>query len=139
MTDKNKQQLSFGKNKNFVPYEQLTDIPSRLFRKITEKLNINQAKWKTFLDDYLRWQHPDDSAPAAEVKRARSTALGNIQSTLFCSKSLSWNKLLMGMKIARITSVKLTLEFETESGEKHVIEERTVLRKVQKESESVDD
>lgn len=129
MNDKKKQQLSFGKNKNFVPYEHLTDIPSRLFRKITDVLQIGNAKWKTYLDDYLRWQHPDNSGTPADVKRARSTALGNIQSTLFCSKTLSWNKLLMGMKIARITRVKLTLEIETESGEKHTITEETLLRK----------
>lgn len=128
MIDKNKG-LSFNKNKNFVPYDQLTDVPSRLFRKIVDVLAINNAKWKTYLDDYLRWQHPDDSGPAAEVKRNRSTALGNLQSTLFHSKNLSWNKLLVALKICRITKIKLTLEIETESGEQHTISETTILRK----------
>ncbi|EBY9763894.1 hypothetical protein D5W64_12345 [Salmonella enterica subsp. enterica serovar Saintpaul] len=128
MIDKNKG-LSFSKNKNFVPYEQLTDTPSRLFRKIIEVLDINNAKWKTYLDDYLRWQHPDDSGPVAEVKRNRSTALGNLQSTLFYSKNLTWNKLLVALKICRITKIKISLEIETESGEQHTISETTLLRK----------
>lgn len=133
MVDKNKQ-LTF-KNKNFVPTEQLTDIPSRLFRRITEVLNINQAKWRTFMDDYLRWTHPDDSGPAADVKRARSTALGNIQSTLFCSKTLTWNKLLLALKISRVTEVEVSFKIKTESGEEHVIVERTLLRKLRNEPE----
>lgn len=128
MIEKNKG-LSFGKNKNFVPAEQLTDVPSRLFRKIVEVLNINNAKWKTYLDDYLRWQHPDDSGPAAEVKRQRSTALGNLQSTLFYSKNLTWNKLLVALKICRVTKIRVIFEIETESGEQHTITETTVLRK----------
>lgn len=128
MIDKNKT-VSFSKNKNFVPYEQLTDTPSRLFRKIIEVLEINNAKWKTYLDDYLRWQHPEDSGTPAEVKRNRSTALGNLQSTLFYSKNLTWNKLLVALKICRITKIKISLEIETESGEQHTISETTLLRK----------
>ncbi|AEV89710.1 hypothetical protein OBP_273 [Pseudomonas phage OBP] len=128
MNDK-KKALSFGKNKNFVPPEQLTDVPSRLFRKITQVLDINMAKWKTYLDDYLRWIHPDDSGPAADVKRNRSTAMGNIQSTLFFSKTLSWNKLLMGLKIAKIAEIEVIFKIKTESGEEHVITEKTILRK----------
>lgn len=129
MTDKKKSSLTFNKNKNFVPYEQLTDVPSRLFRKIIEVLQINNAKWKTYLDDYLRWTHPDDSGTPAEVKRNRSTALGNLQSTLFYSKNLSWNKLLVGAKVARVSKITATFVIETESGEQHTITETTILRK----------
>lgn len=129
MTDKKNTSLSFSKNKNFVPYDQLTDVPSRLFRKMIEVLQVNNAKWKTYIDDYLRWTHPDDSGPAAEVKRNRSTALGNLHSTLFCSKNLSWNKLLVGAKIARISKITATFTIETESGEIHTITEKTILRK----------
>lgn len=128
MIEKNKT-VSFIKNKNFIPYEQLTDTPSRLFRKIIDVLEINNAKWKTYLDDYLRWQHPEDSGTPAEVKRNRSTALGNLQSTLFYSKNLTWNKLLVALKICRITKIKISLEIETESGEQHTISETTLLRK----------
>lgn len=134
MIDK-KKALTFTKNKNFIPYEQLTDVPSRVFRKITDVLQINQAKWKTYMDDYLRWIHPDTSADAAEVKRARSTLLGNTQSTLFYSKSLSWNKLLMGLKILRITEIELSIKFKTESGEEHTITEKTLLRRSTKVDE----
>lgn len=128
MNDKIKSK-QYIKNKNLVPYEQLTDLPSRTFRKILEELDINQAKWKTYLDDFLRWSYPDDSAPPADVKRARSTALGNIQSTLFCSRTLSYNKFLMGLRILKIRETDLTITVTTESGDIKTVEEKTILRK----------
>lgn len=131
----NKKVSGFVKNRNFVPYEQLTDVPSRMYRKVIEKLGINQAKWKTYLDDYLRWLHPDDSAPANEVKRARSTALGNIQSTLFCSKTLTWNKFLTGLKIQKVSELEVVFRFKTESGEQIEIEEKIILQKERKSEE----
>jgi hypothetical protein len=128
MNDK-KKPTHYIKNKNFVPYEQLTDAPSRQFRKILEKLDINQAKWKTYLDEYLRLMHPDDSGPAMEVKRARSTALGNIQSTLFCSRTLSHNKFLMGLKILKVKEVDMVVTVTKESGETQTVSEKTILLK----------
>ncbi|QYN80114.1 hypothetical protein PQD71_gp212 [Kosakonia phage Kc263] len=133
--NENKKARPVIKNKNFVPYEQLTDTTSRLFRKIIEELGINQATWKTYLDDYLRWIHPDDSAPAAEVKRARSTDLGNIQNTLFCSRTLSYNKFLMGLKILKISETDLTIAVKTESGVTHTVFEKTILRKPSRKTE----
>jgi hypothetical protein len=128
MTEK-KKSTPIIKNKNLVPFEQLTDAPSRMFRKIIIDLGINQAKWKTYLDDYLRWVHPDDSGDPIDVKRARSTALGNIQSTLFCSNSLTWNKFLMGLKILKITMADIDIKIMTESGVEYNVGEKTVLGK----------
>ena len=128
MNDK-KNSTQFVKNQNFVPYEQLTDTPSRLFREILIELDINMAKWKTYLDDYLRWTYPDDSGPAIEIKRARSTALGNIQSTLFCSRTLSFNKFLMALKILKISETDLNITIKTESGVTKTVGEKTILRK----------
>lgn len=125
----NKKSRPVIKNKNFVPYEQLTETTSRLFRKIIEELGIDQATWKTYLDDYLRWIHPDDSGPAAEVKRARSTALGNIQNTLFCSNTLSYNKFLMGLKILKISEADINIQIKTEAGTVHTVSEKTILRR----------
>lgn len=133
--NENKKAKPVIKNKNFVPYEQLTDTPSRLFRNIIQELGINQAIWKTYLDDYLRWIHPDDSGPAAEVKRARSTDLGNIQNTLFCSRTLSYNKFLMGLKILKISEADLALSIKTESGVIHTVSERTILRRPSRKTE----
>jgi hypothetical protein len=132
MNDK-KKPVQYIKNRNFVPYEQLTDAPSRQFRKILDELDINQAKWKTYLDDYLRAIHPDDSGTAMEVKRARSTALGNIQSTLFCSRTLSHSKFLMGLKILKIREADIAVTVTTESGETTTVSEKTVLMKVPQE------
>lgn len=114
-------------NKNFVPYERLTDVPSRLFRNVTEALNINLAKWKTYMDDYLRWIHPDDGADPQEVKKQRSTTFSNIQSALFFSNSLTWNKLLMALKISKVVELEITFKIKTESGEEHIIKEITNL------------
>lgn len=124
-----KKNLQYVKNRNFVPYEQLTDTPSRLFRRILDELDINQAKWKTYLDDYLRSIHPDNSGPAMEVKRARSTALGNIQSTLFCSRTLSYNKFLMGLKILKVSETDVNITVKKESGEIKEVAEKTILLK----------
>jgi hypothetical protein len=129
MNDK-KKPVQYIKNKNFVPYEQLIDAPARQFRKILDALDINQAKWKTYLDDYLRSIHPDDSGPAMEVKRARSTALGNIQSTLFCSRTLSHNKFLMGLKILKIREADIIVTVTKESGETKTVSEKTILTKI---------
>lgn len=124
-----KKNLQYVKNRNFVTYEQLTDTPSRLFRRILDELDINQAKWKTYLDDYLRSIHPDNSGPAMEVKRARSTALGNIQSTLFCSRTLSYNKFLMGLKILKVSETDVNITVKKESGEIKTVSEKTILLK----------
>lgn len=133
MNDKKKSTQYVKNNKNFVPYEQLTDAPSRQFRKILEALDINQAKWKTYLDEYLRLIHPDGSGPAMDVKRARSTALGNIQSTLFCSRTLSHNKFLMGLKILKIREADIVVTVTKESGETKTVSEKTILLKLPKE------
>jgi hypothetical protein len=127
-----KKPAQYIKNKNYVPYEQLTDTLARKFREILDKLDINQAKWKTYLDDYLRDIHPDDSGDAMEVKRARSTALGNIQSTLFCSRTLSYNKFLMGLKILKISEAEVTIVLKKESGETTTVSERTILMRPQR-------
>jgi len=127
-----KKPAQYIKNKNYVPYEQLTDTLARKFREILDKLDINQAKWKTYLDDYLRDIHPDDSGDAMEIKRARSTALGNIQSTLFCSRTLSYNKFLMGLKILKISEAEVTIVLKKESGETTTVSERTILMRPQR-------
>lgn len=127
-----KKPAQYIKNKNYVPYEQLTDSLARKFREILDKLDINQAKWKTYLDDYLRDIHPDDSGTAIDVKRARSTALGNIQSTLFCSRTLSYNKFLMGLKILKISEVDVDITIKKESGETTTVSEKTILLRPQR-------
>lgn len=123
------QKLGFERNKNFVPEEQLTDTPSRLLRKIFKALNMNQSTWSSLMNEYLRWIHPDNSGTPAEVKKARSTTLGNTQSAYFMSKTLSFNKLIAAMKILKFRNVTFTISGETASGEKVTVSETTFLRK----------
>ena len=121
--------VPFGKTKNYVPKEQLTDTPSRMFREIMDVMGVNAAKWKSYMDEYLRWIHPDDSGPPLEVKKARGTSLGNAQSAYFCSRTLSFNKLITGLKILKLKRVTFKIECETESGEIFNVSETTILRR----------
>lgn len=127
--EKKTKNVPFGKNKNYVPLEQLTDTPSRMFRHIMDKMGVNAAKWKSYMDEYLRWIHPDDSGTPLEVKKARGTSLGNAQSAYFCSRTLSFNKLITGLKILKLKRVTFKIECETETGEVFDVSETTILRR----------
>lgn len=102
---------------NQIPYEQLTDTPSRLFRKITDQeLKINVSSWKTYLDDYIRKLHPDRLDDMETVKRERSTTIGNVNDTLWQRPTLTFKKLLTGLCILKAKRVKVSLEVEFKSG-----------------------
>lgn len=121
--------LGFERNKNFVPEEQLTNTPARLLRKIFKAVNLNQNTWVSLMDEYLRWIHPDNSGTPTEVKKARSTTLGNTQSAYFASKTLSFDKLVAAMKILKFKNVTFTISGETATGEKITVSETTFLRR----------
>lgn len=125
---KEKGTANFGTNKNYIPTEQLTDTPARMFRKVMDKLNVNMAMWKSYMTDHLRFIHPDNSGTSFEVKKARGTSLGNANSAYFFSKTLSFNKLIEGLKILKIRKVTIRLECELETGEKFEISETSYLR-----------
>lgn len=133
MTDQKKidkaTSTGFERNKNFVPVEALTDPPSRLFRAVLKMLGMNQSKWMSYVNEYLRWIHPDGSAPSAELKKMRSTTLGNAQSAYFFSKSLSFNKLIAGYKILKFRRVKFIIEAESPTGEIVTVSETVFLGK----------
>lgn len=125
MKDEKKTKLGFERNKNFVPDEELTDTPSRLLRKIFRKYGMNLSIWSSLMNDYLRWAHPDKSDEPEVVKKARSTTLGNAQSAYFCSKTLSFNKLIAAMKILKFKSVTFTITGETSTGKQITVSETT--------------
>lgn len=133
MKDENKNRkkatTGFEKNKNFVPVEALTDPPSRLFRKVLTMMGMNLSTWNSYMNEYLRWIHPDGSATPAEVKKMRSTTLGNAQTAYFFSKSLSFNKLIAGFKILKYRRVKFIIEAESATGEVLTVSETVFLGK----------
>lgn len=118
----------FGKNKNYVPFEQLTDTPARLFRMLGNAIGLNAAMWRSLMNDHLRMIHPDDSGTPADVKKARSTSLGNAQDAYFFKHSLTFNKLLEGMKILKVRKVSITFKCELESGKEVELSESIYLR-----------
>lgn len=130
MTDKKTKKVDagFGNNKNYVPPEQLTDAPARLFRQITDRIGLNMSKWTSYMNEHLKAIHPDDSGSPLEVKKARGTSLGNANQAYFYSKGLSFNKLLEGLKIIRLRRVTIRLECEMESGETFDVSETCWLR-----------
>lgn len=119
---------NFGTNKNYIPTEQLTDTPARLYRKILDKLGMNMAMWKSYMTDHLRFIHPDDSGTPMEVKKARGTSLGNANSAYFFSKTLSFNKLIEGLKIIKVKRVTVKIEYELETGDVYEVSETSYLR-----------
>ncbi|QDH47191.1 hypothetical protein PQC07_gp045 [Aeromonas phage D3] len=129
MAKKPTNKTGFERNKNFVPDEQLTDTPARLFRKISNAMGMNLSKWTSYMGEYLRWLHPEDSGTPLEVKKARSTTLGNAQSAYYYSKSLSFNKLIAGMKILKFKKVTFTITGETATGEVITVSETTFLNR----------
>lgn len=130
MTDKKKSSDKLGveTNKNFVPYDRLTDTPARLFRVIGEKIGLNSAMWRSLMTDHLRMIHPDDSGDPREVRKARSTSFGNAQSAYFFNTGLSFDKLMEGLKILKVKKLTITLTCELENGKVVEAAETTYLR-----------
>lgn len=117
-------------NKNIVPFEKLTDPPSRLFRKIADQIDVTISSWKTYIDDYIRQVHPDDPNSMDRVKKDRSTAIGNVNDTLWMSNKLSFGKMLTGLGILKVKKVTIILKVETESGEEYIAEDVTTIPSV---------
>lgn len=113
-------------NKTIVPFERLTDVTSRLFRRLTTEMEITVSSWKTYIDDYIRLLHPDEPERMDGVKKERSTTIGNINDTLWMSNKLSFSKMITGLNILKVRKITITLKVETESGKEYVVEETTI-------------
>ena len=113
---------------NIVQDHQLNDLTARLFRKVFgivtgSTKTTKTAIWKTYLDDYLREVHPDEPDNMDIVKRNRSTTIGNIFDTLFMSTSLSFGKMMTGLRILKVKNVTVVFKIEFTNGKKIEIEE----------------
>lgn len=133
---KTKKDVVFGNRDRYIPKDQLADPLARMLRNMLEKMGINQARFKTYLDDFIRQEHPDDSGPIAEVKKARSSTFGNIMSTLFYSKSLSFSKICTAFKIIRFTEFEFIIRAKTEQGEIVEVSEKVCVTKVRNSDNS---
>lgn len=112
-------------NKTIVEYDKLTDPPSKLFRNIAMMMGLNVASWKSYIDDYIRKTYPDNPDSMDVVKRERSTAIGNINDTLWMSTKLSFGKMLTGLAILRAKRITISLKVEMESGKVYETEYMT--------------
>jgi len=126
MKDNSKMKLN---NKYILSEEKLVDLPSRLFRKIWEKIDGNAAKWKTYISDWARSRHPDGSDELHAIKTARSTTIGNITKEMWFSSSLTFNKLLTALSIMKFKKVKITITLTDDDDEEIIVEEETILSK----------
>lgn len=119
-------QLKPLSNKTIVPEDKLTDIPSKLFRNIATQLKVQVSSWKTYMDDYLRHVYPDKPQDMDTVKKERSTAIGNINDTLWMSGKMTFGKMLTGLYILKAKKVTITLKVETKSGKVLIAEEEHI-------------
>ena len=126
--------LGVERNKNYVPFDRLTDTPARLFRMVGERIGLNFAMWRSLMTDHLRMIHPDDSGEPKDVKKARSTSFGNAQSAYFFNTGLSFDKLMEGLKILKVRKVTIKLTCELENGRTVEVSETTYLRSAKQQA-----
>lgn len=108
-------------SQKFIPDDLLRDTPAILFRKILRKLDMDPQKWVRYLRDYL--DRVIDESDPAEAKKDRLTKTGNIKDTYFQKPGLTFSKLLEGLTIVRMRSVKITIEVTDEDGNVHVVDD----------------
>jgi len=113
----------------FVPDDLLRDTPAILFRKILRKLEMDPQKWVRYLRDYL--DRVIDEQDPVKAKSDRLTKTGNIKETYFQKPGLTFSKLLEGLTIVRMRSVKITIEATDEDGKVYVAED--IVRLLSKE------
>jgi hypothetical protein len=108
-------------SQKFIPDDLLRDTPAILFRKILRKLDMDPQKWVRYLRDYL--DRVIDESDPAEAKKDRLTKTGNIKDTYFQKPGLTFSKLLEGLTIVRMRSVKIIIEVTDEDGNVHVVDD----------------
>lgn len=116
------------KKNNLPDTGELRDMPSKLFRKILNSLNISMEKWVSYLNEHIKWEIPEDPKGWKVTKEKRSTASSNYMSTFFKKKTLTFNKLLTGLSILKVRKIKITIEIEDRDGEKHSVSEEYIVK-----------
>lgn len=101
--------------KKYVEDEELKDTPARLFRQLLNKMDMNPFKWANYLRDFLEWMVPM-VGDREKVKADRTTRAGNIKDTYFQKDTLTFNKLLEGLSILRMTSCEIIIRTKDENG-----------------------
>lgn len=105
----------------YVEDDKLQDTPSRLFRRLINKLDMNPRKWQMYLRDYLDWVIT--TTDREKAKADRITRAGNIKDTYFQKPTLTFNKLLEGLSILRMKSCVITITVTDEEGNVYTVDE----------------
>lgn len=105
----------------YVEDHQLQDTPSRLYRGLLKKLEMNPRKWTQLLRDYLDYVVTTEDREKAKAERI--TRSGNIKDTYFQKPTLTFNKLLEGLSILRMKSCVITITVVDEEGNTQTVEE----------------
>lgn len=105
----------------FVPDDLLRDTPAILYRKVLRKLKMDPHKWTRYLRDYL--DRVIDEKDPVKAKSERQTKVGNIKETYFQKPGLTFSKLLEGLTITQMRSVKIILEATDIDGNVIVVED----------------
>lgn len=124
MKDKDKQlkasKLSSMSHK-YVEDDKLQDAPSRLFRMLLNKLEMNPRRWSQLLRDYL--EYVVTTKDRDKAKADRITRSGNIKDTYFQKPTLTFNKFLEGLSILRMKSCTITITVVDEEGNVYTVDE----------------
>lgn len=127
-TKKLKANLLSSISPKYVEDEELMDTPSRLFRRILNKLNMDPHLWGSYLRDYLNWIVTTMDREKANEQRV--TKAGNIKETYFHKNTLTFNKLLEGLSILRMESCEIIIKVKDADG--NIIEVSETIRIVGK-------
>lgn len=108
--------------KKYVPDNELRDAPSRLFRQLLGKLQMNPFKWTNLLRAYLDW-----SITTQDRDKARAEAItrtGNIKDTYFHKNTLTMNKLIEGLSICQMQDCEIIIKTTDKNGVVHEVSEK---------------
>ncbi|AUR81070.1 hypothetical protein FDJ25_gp006 [Vibrio phage Aphrodite1] len=100
--------------KNYTEDRDLKDPPSRLFRALLRKMDLNVSQLVLLLQEYMKWEVT--TKDPVKMKSERNTLMGNIRAAYFKNDTMTFPKLLTGLSILQIKKYTLTLEVETEDG-----------------------
>lgn len=101
-------------SKRYLPDEELTNPPARLFRGLLNQMKMNPYKWTRYLQDYLKWV-----IGTSDKEKARTdtlTKMGNIRDAYFHKPKLSADKLFEGLSIIQMEEYEITLKVTDSKG-----------------------
>lgn len=117
------------KGKEVTPESELTDTPSRLYRKIFKQLGMTIEGWATYMDDWAKKTFPDKQDDMLSVKTSRSTMIGNLTKEIWHSNSLTFNKFIQALAILKIKRIRISIQVTTDDDKQYSSSEEFIVPK----------